>query len=43
MKVLVTGVALAVYASLTIEPWEEALILGFGFALSSTAFGVGGP
>lgn len=40
LQVLVTGVVLAGYASLTIEPWEEALILGFGLALSSTAFGV---
>ena len=40
LQVLVTGLALAAYAALTIESWQGALILGFGFALSSTAFGV---
>jgi glutathione-regulated potassium-efflux system ancillary protein KefC len=34
----VTGFAIAVYASLSIESWEGALILGLGLALSSTAF-----
>jgi len=40
LQVLITGLTLAAYASLTIASWESALILGFGFALSSTAFGV---
>ncbi len=39
-QVIVTGVLLAVYLSLTITTWQVALILGFGFALSSTALGV---
>ena len=40
LQVLITGLAIAAYASLTIMPWKGALILGFGFALSSTAFAV---
>jgi glutathione-regulated potassium-efflux system ancillary protein KefC len=40
LQVLITGLGLAAYAALTIESWEGALILGFGFALSSTAIGV---
>jgi glutathione-regulated potassium-efflux system protein KefB len=40
LQVLVTGVVLAIYALVTIKTWQAALVLGFGFALSSTAFGV---
>ncbi len=40
LQVLITGLAIAAYASLTIMSWRGALILGFGFALSSTAFAV---
>src|SRR5580704_15754206 len=38
LQVVVTGLALAAYASLTIEYWQGAVILGLGLALSSTAF-----
>ena len=38
LQVVVTGLAIAAYASLTIESWEGALLLGLGLALSSTAF-----
>ena len=38
LQVVVTGLAIAAYASLSIESWEGALILGLGLALSSTAF-----
>ncbi len=37
-QVVVTGLSIAAYASLSIESWEGALILGLGLALSSTAF-----
>ena len=38
LQVVVTGLAIAAYASLTIESWKGALLLGLGLALSSTAF-----
>jgi glutathione-regulated potassium-efflux system protein KefB len=38
LQVVITGLAIAAYASLTIESWKGALLLGLGLALSSTAF-----
>jgi len=37
LQVVVTGLSIAAYASLSIESWEGSLILGLGLALSSTA------
>ena len=38
LQVVVTGLAIAAYASLTLESWKGASLLGLGLALSSTAF-----
>ena len=38
LQVVVTGLAIAAYASLIHESWKGALLLGLGLALSSTAF-----
>ena len=40
VQVMVTGGLIAVYASAFNVPWNIALVVGFGLALSSTAFGL---
>jgi glutathione-regulated potassium-efflux system protein KefB len=38
LQILLTGVALTLYVSLSIESWQTALLIGFTLSLSSTAF-----